>query len=447
MVSDLSKSIIYQIYLRTFTAEGTLKAAEAMLPHLHELGIDIIYMSACNTEDISVEGQSKRQKASGMNNPKNPYRIIDYFSVDEEYGTLEDLQDFIKTAHNYGMKVLIDLVFFHCGANAVFLKEHPEFVLRDKNGNVLIGNVWPFAVLDYENCELREYMWSIMEFYVKDMHADGFRCDVGNSIPLDFWAEGIQRIRRINPDVIMLNEGSNSAYLSEFDINYNMPTIYGLNNLFLDTNVLADGRQIEGREPITIDGIKELFDRIYSEIPDGKYILLNSENHDTVTDLKERRPEISLGTDAAEAMLTLLFTLKGIPMIYNGCEVADCTIQNMFWNRFCSGSMSVQWQNALCEKGRERLQFIKELIRIHRYNECICYGELEWCDDIVCENILAFRRKKDSNRIAVIVNVGCSVKNVVIPKEIKENVILAKNIIVNNSDVYFGSYGIMIAKI
>ena len=140
MKTDLSKAVIYQLYPRTFTSEGTLKEAEKLIPHLHDLGIDIISMSACNTEETSPHGQSVRQIASGMNNIKNPYRISDYFNVDEEYGTMDDLRDFVKAAHKYGLKVLIDLVYLHCGANAVFLKEHPEFVIRDENGEI-IGSV------------------------------------------------------------------------------------------------------------------------------------------------------------------------------------------------------------------------------------------------------------------------------------------------------------------
>ena len=72
---------IYQIYLRTFTKEGTLKAAEKKLSYIADIGVDTVYLSALNKEETSIDGQSERQLASGLDNPKNPYRIIDFFDV------------------------------------------------------------------------------------------------------------------------------------------------------------------------------------------------------------------------------------------------------------------------------------------------------------------------------------------------------------------------------
>ncbi len=446
MKPDLNKSVIYQIYPRTFTTEGTLKAAEKMIPHLYDMGIDIVYMSACNTEDSSVEGQSTRQKASGMNNPKNPYRISDYFSVDEEYGTIEDLRDFIQTAHSYGMKVLIDLVYFHCSANAVFLTAHPEFVLRDENGKVLIGDRWPFAVLNYEIPALREYMWSIMEFYMKELNADGFRCDVGDSVPLDFWAEGIRRVRAINPDAVMLNEGEDPAYLQEFDINYNFPTIYAISNLFLDLNHISTEEDFKDRTPMTIRDFSHLMDATYAEIPDGKFLLLNAENHDTASDLGEKRPEISLGSDAAEAILALLFTLKGVPMLYNGCEVADATLKNMFWNRFCAGNMSVQWENALTDKGKTRMRFLKNLIRIHKSYASIYAGGLTWTS-VENDAILAFTREQGEQKLLIMVNTSDETQTIPALEVSIEKITLKKDVNLTASQLSFAPFGVLIAEV
>ncbi len=445
MKTDLSKAVIYQVYPRTFTAEGTIKAAEKLIPHLYDLGIDIIYMSACNAEDSAVEGQSPRQIASGMNNPKNPYRISDYFDIDEEYGTMDDLRDFVATAHSYGIKVLIDLVYLHCGKNAVFHKEHPEFVIRDENGEIITGEQWPFARFNYEEQSLREYLWSNMEFYIKDVKADGFRCDVGSLIPLDFWAEGIKRIRAINPNIIMLNEGSDPMSLQEFDINYSFPTIYGLNNVFLDSEDLRRNAEINvDREQMTVKAFKELFSNTYDTVPDGKFILINSENHDTASDLAERRPEVYLGSYGAEAIMTLVFTMKGVPLIYNGCEVADTMPKSMFWNRFSPGSMSVQWQNLLTEQGKRRMEFLKNLIRIHHCNDAISAGNMEWYEEKCDENVVAFVRKSDKSKVTVIVNTGRTEQKAVLPKNSK--VILANNAKTDGDAAVLAEYGVLIVE-
>ena len=129
----VKNQVIYQLALRTYTEEGTLNAAKEHLGELKQLGIDIIYLTACFKTDVDSDKAtwSPRQIASECNNPSNPYKMADYFTVDPEYGTNEDLKDFIDCAHGLNMKVLLDLVYLHCGRNAVFLKDNPDFVLQN----------------------------------------------------------------------------------------------------------------------------------------------------------------------------------------------------------------------------------------------------------------------------------------------------------------------------
>ena len=86
----LEKGSIYQINPRTFSSEGTINSITKELPFLKELGFDIIYICPIFEEDTSLENISNLQKASNTGNPKNPYRMNDYFFVDEEYGSSED---------------------------------------------------------------------------------------------------------------------------------------------------------------------------------------------------------------------------------------------------------------------------------------------------------------------------------------------------------------------
>ena len=341
---------IYQVYPRTFTADGTLKAAEKLLPHIKELGFDIVYLSAINKEDDSFEGMSPRQIASGFNNPKNPYRITDYFDVDEEYGTVSDLRDFIKTAHQNNLRVLIDLVYLHCGKNAVFIKEHPDFVVRDENGDIKIGDGWPFARLNFGSKDLREYLISNMEFFIRDMDADGFRCDTAAHVPLDFWKESIERVKSIKPDIYMLNEGSNPQSLEVFDCMYDFRFLNEVNRLFTHQNNTGKKQSLV----IPASDTKEYSAKTLKEkmlelsIPTGKF-LADFENHDGASDFATERLECHLGHEGADCVLAFCFTNGGIPMIYNGNEIADNGPKNMFWNRFCEGVHTVRWENLLTD--------------------------------------------------------------------------------------------------
>ena len=90
-----TKGFMYQIQPRAFTTEGTLRAAAERLDDLKELGVTIVYLLPVFEMDTDVDRSfwSPRQIKSGFDNPKNQYRIRDYFHVDSEYGTDDDLGD------------------------------------------------------------------------------------------------------------------------------------------------------------------------------------------------------------------------------------------------------------------------------------------------------------------------------------------------------------------
>ena len=165
-ISDFVKSaVMYQLFLRPFTLEGTLEAATRMLPHIASIGVDIVYLcpQMVADDDPRTEFWSDRQNASKMENPFSPYRIKDYFHTDPEYGTDDDLKRFVAIAHRLGMRVMLDLVYYHCGPTAVFIEEHPDFVKRNDDGTVKNGR-WHFPELNFDCLELREYLWQNMEY-------------------------------------------------------------------------------------------------------------------------------------------------------------------------------------------------------------------------------------------------------------------------------------------
>ena len=181
-----TKGVMYQIQVRAFTEEGTLKAAERKLPYLKDLGVTIAYLVPVMKMDASTDRTywSPRQVKCGF--AKNQYRISDYFHVDEEFGTDQDLKDFCAAAHRLGMKVLFDLVYLHCGPTAPFLKEHPDFTWWNEDGTVKKGP-YRFPKLNFANPGLRKYFDGNVRYLLTEYGADGFRCDVGDGIPLDFW--------------------------------------------------------------------------------------------------------------------------------------------------------------------------------------------------------------------------------------------------------------------
>ena len=100
---NLRKSVIYSVFVRNFTEEGTFNAVIPELDRLKELGTDIVWFLP-----MYPIGEVNRKGADG-----SPYAIKDYRSVDPNYGTIEEFETLIEEIHNRGMKAMIDIVYNH----------------------------------------------------------------------------------------------------------------------------------------------------------------------------------------------------------------------------------------------------------------------------------------------------------------------------------------------
>ena len=207
----MSRSVIYQVWMRSFTPEGTLYATATHLQHIADLGATIIYISPLNVHGYpSVFG------------PSTPYEIKDYDVIDPEYGTEADLKALVAQAHKLGLKVIMDIVYAHSANDNVLLNK-PGFYQRTPDGKLIMSR-WKTPQPDFKNPQVREYFRNNMLHWVKDVGVDGFRADVAGGVPADFWEEARAAMDKVNPNVIMLAESDvPEHHLKAFDISYNFP--------------------------------------------------------------------------------------------------------------------------------------------------------------------------------------------------------------------------------
>ena len=381
----LTRGVIYQIWLRSFTPEGTLRAATKRLPQVAELGANIIYLCPVCLQDADMRQEfwSKRQKASGTNNPRNPYRIKDYNRVDPEYGSEADLRAFVSAAHKLGMRVLMDLVYFHCGPTSPLIK-HPEYFKRDASGKISTGQ-WNFPVLDFNNLQLREHLWANMEHWVKNFDMDGFRCDVADAVPLDFWEEARTRIEPIRPDLVILAEGQRKEdQIKAFDLNYGFSWMNATHAVF--------------QRGAPASSLRVLWQRMRDERPQGARIMRYTENHDIVNDMT--RAEVVCGERGAAAMAVINFTLDGVPLLYNGQEIGDTSPQSIF------ARWPVGWQAACLPKSKAKLAFHQRLCQMRRNEVVLASGEVVWIDNDQPDSVISCLRREGEKEIVTIASLS-----------------------------------------
>ena len=391
----LSRSAVYQINPRTFSREGTIKAVTDELPKLKDLGFRVMYLCPIFEEDDSENREfwSTRQKKSETNNPKNPYRMNNYFRIDSEYGTENDLREFIEEAHRLGMRVLLDLVYLHIGPNAPILKRHPEFARQDRDGNIICTE-WNFPYLDYTSDGLREYLMCNMIYYLGEMDADGFRCDVGDGVPTDFWVEARRRMKAVKPDSVLINEGSNwNNLLKGFDSSYCFDWHVNLYKAFSGEISAAECRSF--------------LERLANEIPSGAKLIFDIDNHDTVTDWPKRTEKVA-GHNGMEQIEVINYLLDGIPMVYCGNELADEAYHSLFANRFHMGRFETTDRRGLetLDYSLRRQEIMKGLNTLKLESDILCYGSTVWVDNSAPEKLLSFSREYNGKKITFIGNIS-----------------------------------------
>ena len=386
--------IVYQLALRTFTPEGTLRAATKLLPHVAALGVDILYVCPFYVQenDPNTDYWSARQLASNTGNPKNPYKISDYFHVDEEYGTEEDLKAFAKEAHRLGLLVFYDLVYLHCGRQAIFIKDHPDFVERNEDGSIRVPDRWPFARLNFASKALREYLMRNMELLVTAFGADGFRCDVGDSVPLDFWQEAFLRLKRIKPELLTLNEGEKPDYIDgTFDMGYSFSFQSRIRRIF------AKGESAEV--------LRELYQKEHERYgKNDKKLLRALDNHDTASDVGVARNEILMTSRGVDAALVVGTTYVGIPFMWNGYELCDDAENCMFSNRDHGRRSAMDWSKGYTAAGKRRLAHVKRLHRLYHESAALSDGTFDFVENDAPTQVISYMRTFADERILVVVN-------------------------------------------
>ena len=199
---SLRNKVIYSVYVRNHTNDGTFNAVADDLDRIKSLGTDIIWFMP-----IHPIGVKNKKGSLGC-----PYANKDYRTTNPEYGTMDDFKSLVEKIHAKGMKCIIDVVYNHTSPDSNLSVEHPEFFYRKPDGNFgnKVGDWSDIIDLDYSNKELWQYQIDSLVMWAKIV--DGFRCDVASFVPVEFWKQAREAVAKVNPDCIWLAESVHSSF-------------------------------------------------------------------------------------------------------------------------------------------------------------------------------------------------------------------------------------------
>ena len=314
----LQNRIIYSVYVRAHTLEGTFNAVVPDLDRIKALGTDIIWFMPIHP--IGVKG---KKGSLGC-----PYANRDYRSVNPEYGTMEDFRQLCEAIHQRGMKVMIDVVYNHTSPDSVLWETHPEFFYKRPDGTPgnHVGEWTDVIDLDYTVPELWDYQIESLTRWAEIV--DGYRCDVASFVPVGFWKRARQAVEAVHPGFIWLAETVHrdfGAYCrSQGMYCARDPQVFEAFDLEYEYDIrLVFEKYLRGETVLSQwTDLLEFQEAVYPENYNKMRFL---ENHD--------QPRIASfvknGNDLVN-FTAMLYFMKGTTLIYAGQEWADTHLPSLF---------------------------------------------------------------------------------------------------------------------
>ena len=287
---------------------GGAAAVEERLPYLKELGVDALWLWPPVT--TRAEGEE--------------YHIVDYFSLDPEWGTEQEFRSMVDRAHELGLHVLLDFVPNHTSVDHPYhraaLEEGPgshywDFYDRDENDEVtsyteIFHSYLPN--LNFENEQIRRMITEAFSHWIREFDVDGFRVDAAWGIERrapDYWPEWREELTRIKPDLLLLAEATarESYYFrSGFDVGYDWtdhPGEWPWENLWTFPQEI---------QPL----ITPTLTNRGNGYPRDAIVLRFLNNNDTGERFVDKH-----GVKLTRVASALQFTVPGLPLLFAGDEI------------------------------------------------------------------------------------------------------------------------------
>jgi len=406
---------------------GDLKGIQDHLPYLKDLGVTTLWLTPIVDNDNTSETY-------------HGYGATDLYAVEDHFGTLPEFQQLVDAAHKQGIKILLDMVPNHVGPNHPWATSQPTpgwlhgttehhinntdydfppvtdpHAVAKNYRSALDGwfaNVLPD--LAQENPLVAEYLSQNAYWWMEIGGVDGFRIDTFPYVPRTFWTSYLQHLQAIYPDFFAVGEVSNSEppVVSYFaggqkgfdgvDTHLTTPFDFPMNSAIREVvNHGAPAKKI-------VDVLRQ--DRLY---PHAELLVTFIGNHDMkrfVTDAGGSTARLKLG-------FSLLATIRGIPQIYSGDEIAMPGGEDPDNRRDFPGGFPGDQHNAFTPGGRtpeeqDVFSHVQGLLKLRSEHPALRTGKQKHV--VVTDDYYVFTRETTGERLMVVFYKGDTAKSVTV---------------------------------
>ena len=373
---------------------GDIKGMSDNLDYIEDLGVTAIWVNPVLTNN---------QPGGSYHG----YATTDYYNIDPRFGTNDEWREFVDKAHGKGMKVVMDMIFNHCGSEHLWLKNPPasdwfnhqkefeekgEYVITTHKKNSLFDpyasdidkdlavNGWfvpSMPDLNQLNPHVMNYLIQNSIFWIEDSHIDGIRMDTYPYADKNQMARWIDAVEKEYPNFNIVGEcwydgEAPSAYWQRATkLNDTDPRL----KTVMDFLYANGGKRYFYEDSKGNEGLNRIYEHLSMDFlyPDPQKILTFLDNHDTDRFLSEDPSDLKNWKQA----MALLLTSRGIPQLYYGSEVlmsgtraegGDANVRRDMSGGFPGDSISVFTREGRDELQNEAYDYLSKLLNWRKSN-------------------------------------------------------------------------------
>lgn len=401
---------------------GDLKGISDHLDYLSQLGVTAIWLNPVLENDM--EGGSY-----------HGYATTDYYKVDPRFGSNEEYKDLIESAHSKNMKVVMDMIFNHCGSDHPWVYDVPsadwfnnfdEYVQTSHMKEMYYDPYaskydWDKMVdgwfvptmpdLNQQNRHVAKYLIQNSIWWIEYSGVDGIRQDTYPYADYDMMIDWIDAVEKEYPNYNIVGEAwLNNSIGTAFwqrnspinPRNTKLKSVMDFKFMGLSHTAFFEETGEWG------GGLHGVFDHMTYDFiyPDIYNVLRFLDNHDTDRLLKEYPTDLSGWKQA----VTFLLTMPGTPQIYYGTELlmngtksrSDGDIRLDVPGGWPGDKVSHFTREGRDEIQNEAFDFMSALLHWRQGNNVIAYGDMKHY--VLQKGVYVYERYIDNDRIIVFMN-------------------------------------------
>ena len=404
---------------------GDFKGISEHLDYISDLGVTAIWLNPTQENDMK-------------DGSYHGYAITDYYQIDRRFGTNEEFCNLVNEAHGKGLKVVMDMIFNHCGSENYLFKDRPQDDWFNFRSNYVqtsfkTASVMDIHASDYEkaiatdgwftqvmpdlnqrNRHVARYLIQSSIWWIEYAGINGIRQDTHPYADYNFMSTWCKEVLEEYPHFNIVGETwLNSNVLVSYwqkdsklaaPKNSNLPTVMD----FPLTDLM--GKAFDEETTEWSGGLYRLYDYHTQDLvyANPMNLLIFLDNHDTSRFCKNEEDAKNIAR--YKQAITYLLTTRGIPQIYYGTEIlmaADKSEGDGCLRRDFPGGWKGDKVNCFTAEGRTDLQneafdYTRKLLNFRKGNEAICKGTMKHFS--ICKGVYVYERKYNDKSVVVFMN-------------------------------------------